>query len=105
MKISEVCIKVLKLAEIFVGLTGLLKLITFCMSLVHLTRFRCTLLLNVVHPPSTFNIATNYRVIWCQYVPSYGEDSDTLDDPAKLLALLNGNKGNFKCYHQVDYHV
>ncbi|KAK5646369.1 hypothetical protein RI129_004833 [Pyrocoelia pectoralis] len=48
----------------------------------------CTLLMHVVHPTSQ---ATNYRVIWCPYVPSYGEDSDTLDDPAKLLALLNGS--------------
>lgn len=48
----------------------------------------CTLLMHVVHPSSQAN---NYRVIWCPYVPSYGEDSDTLDDPAKLLVLLNGS--------------
>ncbi|KAF5295034.1 hypothetical protein FQR65_LT10587 [Abscondita terminalis] len=47
----------------------------------------CTLLMNVIHPTSQAN---NYRVIWCPYVP-YGEDSDALDDPGKLLVLLNGS--------------
>lgn len=47
----------------------------------------CTLLMNVIHPSSQ---TSNYRVIWCPYVP-YGEDCDSLDDPAKLLVLLNGS--------------
>ncbi|XP_065164405.1 enhancer of mRNA-decapping protein 4 isoform X2 [Atheta coriaria] len=51
----------------------------------------CNLLMHVKHPDVDPTIA-NYRVIWCPYVPSFGEDSDTLDDPAKLLVLLNGSK-------------
>ncbi|GJQ69671.1 putative enhancer of mRNA-decapping protein, partial [Trypoxylus dichotomus] len=51
---------------------------------------KATLLLHVIHPIDRPN--TNYRVIWCPYVPSSDENSDTIDDPAKLLVLLNGNR-------------
>ncbi|XP_017785329.1 PREDICTED: enhancer of mRNA-decapping protein 4 isoform X2 [Nicrophorus vespilloides] len=54
-------------------------------------QLECNLLLHVNHsnPDPTCG---NYRVIWCPYVPTYGENSDTVDDPAKLLVLLNGSK-------------
>ncbi|KAK9701745.1 WD40 region of Ge1, enhancer of mRNA-decapping protein [Popillia japonica] len=51
---------------------------------------KATLLLHVIHPIGRPN--TNYRVIWCPYVPSCDENPDTIDDPAKLLVLLNGSR-------------
>lgn len=61
-------------------------------------------MLHVRHPVGRPN--TNYRVIWCPYVPSYDENPDTIDDPAKLLVLLNGSKGKYlKLLHQFHYGI
>nr|XP_022909578.1 enhancer of mRNA-decapping protein 4 [Onthophagus taurus]XP_022909579.1 enhancer of mRNA-decapping protein 4 [Onthophagus taurus] len=51
----------------------------------------CSLILHVTHPGPLYRCMT-FRVIWCPYIPSYDENPDTIDDPAKLLVFLNGLK-------------
>lgn len=46
-----------------------------------------------MHTSLLSNPVRNLRLIWCPYIPAEEEDSNTLDDPAKLLALLVGKKG------------
>lgn len=43
----------------------------------------------VVHPSAAVNPVNNFRIIWCPYVPSLEEDSNTYDDPALTFALIN----------------
>lgn len=37
---------------------------------------------------------SNYRLIWCPYLPNFDEDADSGDDPEKMFVVLNGSKGN-----------
>lgn len=36
----------------------------------------------------------NYRLIWCPFLPSFDEDTDSGDDPEKMFVVLNSSKGN-----------
>lgn len=36
---------------------------------------------------------SNYRLIWCPYLPSFEDEVDTGDDPEKMFVVLNGSKG------------
>lgn len=36
---------------------------------------------------------SNYRLIWCPYLPNYEEELDSDDDPEKMFVVLNGSKG------------
>lgn len=56
----------------------------------HFIFFRCELALHIIHPGFS---PSNYRVIWCPYVPSFEDDPEQADDQAKLLVFLNGSNG------------
>lgn len=52
----------------------------------------------VMHPNAAVNPVNNFRIIWCPYVPSLEEDSNTYDDPALTFALINKRKGMYYCF-------
>nr|XP_023013294.1 enhancer of mRNA-decapping protein 4 [Leptinotarsa decemlineata] len=50
-----------------------------------------TLLLHVHHLDDN-RISNNFRLIWCPYLPSFDDDTDTSDDPEKMFVVLNGTR-------------
>ncbi|KAJ8960755.1 hypothetical protein NQ318_020048 [Aromia moschata] len=50
-----------------------------------------TLLLHVYHHEGN-RPKTNYKLIWCPYLPSCDDDVDSTDDPEKMFVILNGNR-------------
>ncbi|KAJ8980296.1 hypothetical protein NQ317_005216 [Molorchus minor] len=50
-----------------------------------------TLLLHVYHHKGNRS-KTNYKLIWCPYLPSSDEEIDSTDDPEKMFVVLNGNR-------------
>ncbi|KAK9872249.1 hypothetical protein WA026_017050 [Henosepilachna vigintioctopunctata] len=50
------------------------------------------LLLHIFHPEALKNNASNYRMVWCPYLPSADDDPDTGDETAKMFVFLNGSK-------------
>ncbi|KAG5876298.1 hypothetical protein JTB14_028939 [Gonioctena quinquepunctata] len=50
-----------------------------------------TLLLHIHHIDNS-RINTNYRLIWCPYLPSFDDDVDSSDDPEKMFVVLNGKR-------------
>lgn len=49
-----------------------------------------TLLLHIYHHGN--KPKTNFRLIWCPYLPSF-DDDDASDDPAEMFVVLSGNRG------------
>lgn len=50
--------------------------------------------MQIIHPNSAINRVDNYKLIWCPFIPTK-DDNNGEDDPFKLLALLNGKKGEY----------
>ncbi|KAL3282525.1 hypothetical protein HHI36_005706 [Cryptolaemus montrouzieri] len=50
------------------------------------------LLIHIFHPEALKNAPSNYRMVWCPYLPSADDDSDTGDETAKMFVFLNGSK-------------
>lgn len=57
-------------------------------------------ILQIAHPSVAVSPTNNFRIIWCPYVPSLEEDSNTYDDPALTFALINRNKG-LHCFNNI----
>lgn len=51
----------------------------------------CKVLLHVFHRNNRPH--SNYRLIWCSYLPSFEDEIDSADDPEKMFVVLNGSKG------------
>lgn len=50
-------------------------------------------MVQIIHPTSSMSRVDNYKLIWCPFIPTKDDGNSEDDDPFKLLALLNGKKG------------
>lgn len=62
------------------------------MSSLHLYRYK--LLLHIYHPDALNNPPSNYRMVWCPYLPSSEDDPEAGEETAKMFVFLNGSKGS-----------
>ncbi|XP_045470559.1 enhancer of mRNA-decapping protein 4 [Harmonia axyridis] len=57
---------------------------------LHFIKYK--LLLHIYHPDALNNPPSNYRMVWCPYLPSSEDDPEAGEETAKMFVFLNGSK-------------